>query len=95
MYCIIVVAVRILIFISGVSCFFGLAVILLFLPLNHFAGTIFVGTQENLMKARDERVALMNEILGAIRMLKVREEILSSYRFLLNTRTVHGLGTKL
>ncbi|KAJ3534233.1 hypothetical protein NMY22_g7010 [Coprinellus aureogranulatus] len=54
----------------GVSCFFGLAVILLFLPLNHFAGSIFVGTQENLMKARDERVALMNEILGAIRMLK-------------------------
>ncbi|KAF5314753.1 hypothetical protein D9611_007066 [Ephemerocybe angulata] len=54
----------------GVSCFFGLAVILLFLPLNHFAGTVFVGAQENLMKARDERVALMNEILGAIRMLK-------------------------
>ncbi|KAJ2928533.1 hypothetical protein H1R20_g8544, partial [Candolleomyces eurysporus] len=54
----------------GVSCFFGLAVILVFLPLNHFAGTIFVGAQENLMKARDERVALMNEILGSIRMLK-------------------------
>ncbi|KAG2008561.1 ATP-binding cassette transporter [Coprinopsis cinerea AmutBmut pab1-1] len=54
----------------GVSCFYGLAVICLFLPLNHAAGKIFVGVQENLMKARDERVALMNEILGAIRMLK-------------------------
>ncbi|KAH6905515.1 hypothetical protein BKA70DRAFT_495907 [Coprinopsis sp. MPI-PUGE-AT-0042] len=54
----------------GVSCFFGLGVALLFQPLNHFAGKIFVGVEENLMKARDERTALMNEILGAIRMLK-------------------------
>ncbi|KAH7906727.1 multidrug resistance-associated ABC transporter [Hygrophoropsis aurantiaca] len=54
----------------GVSCFFGLAVIILFLPLNHFAGKVVVSAQENLMKARDERVSLMNEILGGIRMLK-------------------------
>ncbi|KAI0040180.1 ATP-binding cassette transporter [Auriscalpium vulgare] len=54
----------------GVSSFFGLAVTCLFLPLNHFAGKVVVGAQDNLMKARDERVALMNEILGAIRMLK-------------------------
>ncbi|KAJ7131700.1 multidrug resistance-associated ABC transporter [Mycena crocata] len=54
----------------GVSCLFGLAVTCLFLPLNHFAGKVVVGAQDNLMKARDERVALMNEILGAIRMLK-------------------------
>ncbi|KAG6812192.1 hypothetical protein H0H92_003997 [Tricholoma furcatifolium] len=54
----------------GVSCFFGLAVTCLFLPLNHLAGKVVVGAQENLMKARDERVALMNEILGGIRMLK-------------------------
>lgn len=56
----------------GVSCFFGLAVTCLFLPMNHFAGKVVVGAQDNLMKARDERVALMNEILGGIRMLKVR-----------------------
>ena len=55
----------------GSSAFVGLAVTCLFLPLNHFAGKIVVGAQESLMKARDERVALMNEILGAIRMLKV------------------------
>ena len=30
-----------------------------------------VSAQDSLMKSRDERVALMNEILGAIRMLKV------------------------
>jgi ABC transporter transmembrane region len=55
----------------GSSAFVGLAVTCLFLPLNHLAGKIVVGAQDNLMKARDERVALMNEILGAIRMLKV------------------------
>lgn len=46
----------------GVSCFFGLAVTCLFLPMNHFAGKIVVRCQDNLMKARDERVALMNEV---------------------------------
>ncbi|KAF8154768.1 multidrug resistance-associated ABC transporter [Crassisporium funariophilum] len=54
----------------GVSCFFGLGVTCLFLPMNHYAGKVVVGAQENLMKARDERVALMNEVLGGIRMLK-------------------------
>ena len=42
----------------------------LFLPLNHFAGKVIVNAQDNLMKARDERVSLMNEVLGAIRMIK-------------------------
>ncbi|KAH9976210.1 ATP-binding cassette transporter [Lactifluus volemus] len=54
----------------GSSAFIGLAVTCLFLPLNHLAGKIIVGAQDRLMKARDERIALMNEILGAIRMLK-------------------------
>jgi len=39
--------------------------------LNHFAGKVVVAAQDNLMKARDERISLMNEILGAIRMVKV------------------------
>lgn len=47
---------------SGVSSFFGLAVTCLFLPLNHYAGKVVVDAQDNLMKARDERVALMNEV---------------------------------
>ncbi|KAJ7916824.1 multidrug resistance-associated ABC transporter [Mycena leptocephala] len=54
----------------GISCFFGLGVAVLCLPLNHYAGKIISSTQDNLMKARDERVALMNEVLGGIRMLK-------------------------
>jgi hypothetical protein len=32
--------------------------------MNHFAGKVVVGAQDNLMKARDERVALMNEVCG-------------------------------
>ena len=46
----------------GVSCFYGLALTFIFLPLNHFAGNLMVGTEEKLMKARDERVGLMNEV---------------------------------
>ncbi|KAJ8082867.1 hypothetical protein PM082_008724 [Marasmius tenuissimus] len=54
----------------GVSALYGLLVVVLSLPLSHFAGKVVVDAQENLMKARDERIALMNEILGGIRMLK-------------------------
>ncbi|KAH6911449.1 ATP-binding cassette transporter, partial [Coprinopsis sp. MPI-PUGE-AT-0042] len=54
----------------GISSFFGLAVMLLLMPISHLAANTFVNVEENLMKARDERMALMNEILGAIRMLK-------------------------
>ncbi|EIW78464.1 multidrug resistance-associated ABC transporter [Coniophora puteana RWD-64-598 SS2] len=54
----------------GVSCFVGLGAIMLFIPLNHYGGRVLVRAQEKLMKARDERVSLMNEILGAMRMLK-------------------------
>ncbi|KDQ21679.1 hypothetical protein BOTBODRAFT_26106 [Botryobasidium botryosum FD-172 SS1] len=54
----------------GVSCFFGLTVTCLFLPLNHWASKFVISAQDNLMKSRDERVSLMNEILGGMRMLK-------------------------
>lgn len=54
----------------GSSAFVGLAVTCFFLPINHYASKVVVNAQENLMKTRDERVALMNEILGGIRMLK-------------------------
>ncbi|KZT58208.1 multidrug resistance-associated ABC transporter [Calocera cornea HHB12733] len=54
----------------GVSSLLGLAVSILFLPLTHMASKVVVYAQDNLMKARDERVGLMNELLGAIRMVK-------------------------
>lgn len=78
----------------GSSAFVGLAVTCLFLPLNHLAGTIVVGAQENLMKARDERVALMNEILGAIRMLKVLD-FFSALLFSTPILSVYGMGAQL
>lgn len=40
------------------------------MPLTHLASKVVVRTQENLMKARDKRTGLMNEILQGIRMLK-------------------------
>jgi hypothetical protein len=40
------------------------------LPLNHIASKVVVTAQENLMKSRDQRTALMNEILQGVRMLK-------------------------
>ncbi|KAF8211647.1 ATP-binding cassette transporter [Mycena galopus ATCC 62051] len=54
----------------GVSSLVGLAVACLFSPFNHFATKVVFGTQAKLMKARDERIGLMNEMLGAIRMIK-------------------------
>ena len=75
----------------GSSAFVGLAVTCLFLPLNHFAGKIMVGAQENLLKAKDERVALMNEILGAIRMLKVLDFSSTTWFSTLNL-SVYGMG---
>ncbi|KAK8849677.1 hypothetical protein IAR55_005012 [Kwoniella newhampshirensis] len=54
----------------GVSAVYGLLTAILSLPMNHFASKIVVRAQENLMKTRDQRTALMNEILQGIRMLK-------------------------
>ncbi|WVQ74986.1 hypothetical protein IAR50_004594 [Cryptococcus sp. DSM 104548] len=54
----------------GVSSMYGLLTAILSLPMNHFASKIVVRAQENLMKTRDQRTALMNEILQGIRMLK-------------------------
>ena len=36
--------------------------IIVFLPINHFASKIVVKAQDDLMKTRDERVSLMNEV---------------------------------
>jgi hypothetical protein len=38
------------------------AIAIVFLPMNHFASKVVIDAQDNLMKARDERVALMNEV---------------------------------
>jgi ABC-type multidrug transport system fused ATPase/permease subunit len=54
----------------GVSCFYGLLVMIFILPINHFNAQIFAKTQDRLMEARDKRVTLMNEVLQGIRQIK-------------------------
>lgn len=66
----IVVATLFLLKLLGTSALFGLLASLLCMPLNHLASKVVVTAQENLMKTRDQRTALMNEILQGIRMLK-------------------------
>lgn len=66
----IVMATIFLFSLLGYSAFFGLLATLLCLPLNHMASKFVVTAQENLMKTRDQRTALMNEVLQGIRMLK-------------------------
>ncbi|KZV72757.1 ATP-binding cassette transporter [Peniophora sp. CONT] len=54
----------------GVSAFVGIGITCIFIPLNHFAGKVVMGAQTKLMSSRDRRISLMNEVLGAIRMVK-------------------------
>lgn len=54
----------------GVSCLYGLLVMIVILPINHFNAKIFSKTQDRLMEARDRRVSLMNEVLLGIRQIK-------------------------
>ncbi|KAH7105025.1 multidrug resistance-associated ABC transporter [Auriculariales sp. MPI-PUGE-AT-0066] len=54
----------------GSSAYVGLAVTCIFIPINRYASKATVRVQAALLKARDERMTLMNEMIGAIRMLK-------------------------
>ncbi|KAG8706829.1 hypothetical protein FRC08_000842 [Ceratobasidium sp. 394] len=64
------IGIYLLYILLGSSCFLGLVVAAVLIPVNHYGSKFVVLAQDNLMNSRDERVALMNEILGAIRMLK-------------------------
>ncbi|EIW71535.1 hypothetical protein TREMEDRAFT_42903 [Tremella mesenterica DSM 1558] len=66
----IIVATVFLVNMLGTSAIFGLLTVIICLPLNHIASKIVVKAQDNLMKTRDQRTSLMNEILQGIRMLK-------------------------
>lgn len=54
----------------GKSCFLGLIVMVIVLPINHYNAKMFARTQDKLMEARDKRVSLMNEVLQGIRQIK-------------------------
>lgn len=47
---------------AGVSCFVGLGATLVCLPMQHFVGKIIIRNQSALMRAKDERVTLTNEV---------------------------------
>lgn len=66
----IVVATFFLLTLLGTSALVGLLTTILCLPLSHLASKVVVNAQEGLMKTRDQRTALMNEVLQGIRMLK-------------------------
>ncbi|KAK4518579.1 uncharacterized protein ATC70_008798 [Mucor velutinosus] len=54
----------------GKSCFLGLLIMVVVLPLNHYNAKMYTKTQDRLMEARDRRVSLMNEVLQGIRQIK-------------------------
>ncbi|KAI8390314.1 P-loop containing nucleoside triphosphate hydrolase protein [Blakeslea trispora] len=54
----------------GWSCLVGLSVTIILMPINQLVTTQFYTVQDRLMKVRDERVSLMNELLQGIRQIK-------------------------
>lgn len=54
----------------GWSSILGMAVMIITITLNNLNSKLFVKTQRQLMKARDKRVSLMNEMLQGIRQIK-------------------------
>ena len=56
----------------GASCLAGVVVIIFMIPVTKFIASWLGRIQKRLMKARDDRVALNNEILGAMRVIKIQ-----------------------
>lgn len=54
----------------GWSSILGMAAMIITITLNNLNSKLFVKTQRQLMKARDKRVSLMNEMLQGIRQIK-------------------------
>ncbi|KAI9282335.1 P-loop containing nucleoside triphosphate hydrolase protein [Sporodiniella umbellata] len=54
----------------GKSCFLGLLIMIVILPVNHYNAKMFAATQDKLMESRDKRISLMNEVLQGIRQIK-------------------------
>ena len=55
----------------GPSCLAGVVVIVVMMPVTKFIAGWLSGIQKILMKARDERVALNNELLGAMKVSSI------------------------
>ncbi len=52
------------------ACLIGILVLVIILPIQRWSSKYFSINQEHLMKTRDHRVSLMNEVLQGIRMIK-------------------------
>ncbi|KAH8548093.1 hypothetical protein BGW37DRAFT_560333 [Umbelopsis sp. PMI_123] len=55
----------------GNSCFLGLLILLIALPLNHYATIMLSSTQRGLMETRDRRIGTTTEIIRGIRQVKL------------------------
>ncbi|KAG2173089.1 hypothetical protein INT43_004462 [Umbelopsis isabellina] len=66
-----VVAIVLLYQILGTACLLGLSILVIVLPINHYNAKWLAITQRNLMKIRDRRVGLTNEIMQSIRQVKL------------------------
>jgi hypothetical protein len=64
------VAVVFLYQLLGTACFLGISIIFVVLPINHYNAKWLAITQAKVMKIRDQRVGLTNEIMQGIRQVK-------------------------
>ena len=55
----------------GISTLGGISIMIIFIPLNGFITNKIKGTFVSLMKQKDKRVKLINEILNGIKVLKL------------------------
>ena len=55
----------------GISTLGGISIMIIFIPLNGFITNKIKGTFVRLMKAKDKRVKLINEILNGMKVLKL------------------------
>lgn len=64
------VAIAFLYQLIGPSCFLGLLILFISLPLNQYAAKMLSTTQKGLMETRDRRIGVTNEIIQGIRQIK-------------------------
>jgi hypothetical protein len=57
--------------ILGWSAFAGIIVLIVAVPLNSFVSKRSIKITQDLLKARDARISVMNELIGAITFIKV------------------------
>lgn len=57
--------------ILGWSAFAGIVVLIVAVPLNSYVSKRSIKITQDLLKARDGRISVMNELIGAITFIKV------------------------